>query len=72
MKPQVMGTPGLVGLPWDLRPRAMQLCDRAGQDPGSSCWLSGLPRTPPHGAQAPSLGSGSYRVQASIPTGLPC
>lgn len=46
MKPQVMGTPGLVGLPWDLRPRAMQLCDRAGQDPGLQLLAQWAPQDP--------------------------
>lgn len=33
-KPQVTGTPGLAGLPRDLRRRAVQVCDGAGQDLG--------------------------------------
>lgn len=42
-RPQAMGTPGLAGLPWGLRRRAVQVCGGAGWNPGLQLAAQRLP-----------------------------
>lgn len=42
-RPQAMGTPGLAGLPWGLRRRAVKVCDGAGWNPGLQLAAQRLP-----------------------------